>query len=162
MKLCKPCGEIKPFYDFANDKTKHDGLRSWCKNCSQKYRDKNKQNFKKYRAEIRSSPIGRARDLIRAAGQRSDNVSITAEWVANKIEAGVCELTGLPFDLQPSEQYGRNPYAPSLDRKDSKNRNYDMENSRIVLWAVNSALSEFTGDTMLPILKAMVLKLENK
>lgn len=160
--MCKPCGEIKSYDNFPRDLKKHDGVKSWCKDCCQKYRDKNKLIFKEQRAKIRSSPIGRARDLVRAAGKRSDSVSITAEWVASKIENGYCELTGIPFDLSPSDEFGRNPFAPSLDRKDSKNRNYDVDNSRVVLWAVNSALSEFGEQTMLPILKAMVIKIENK
>jgi len=55
--------------------------------------------------------------------------------------AGKCELTGIPFDLSPRES-SRNPFAPSLDRIDCK-RGYEQGNVRLVLAAVNYALSDW-------------------
>lgn len=55
-----------------------------------------------------------------------------------RIEAGVCELTGLPFDMSPGRKYN----SPSLDRIDAK-RGYLYDNVRVVLLCVNAALGDW-------------------
>lgn len=37
-KLCNKCGEIKPISDFGKNKSKKDGLQSYCKECTKIYR----------------------------------------------------------------------------------------------------------------------------
>lgn len=50
---------------------------------------------------------------------------------------GVCELTGLRFK---KSRWQRNPFASSVDRKDSS-KGYIRGNVRVVLWAVNCAFN---------------------
>lgn len=109
----------------------------------------------------RTTPEGRAKVLLTGANRRG-KANITWEWIAEKINKGHCELTGLPFDLSPSEDTYQNPYAPSLDRIDAKNRLYSFTNTRVVLAAVNAALGEHGQQKMLPILEAMVKVLKGQ
>jgi len=115
-------------------------------------------------AERRIKPQVRAGILINAAKRRcktsQGKVSITLNWVKNKLETGVCELTGIDFDFNKPQNGYNNAYAPSLDRIDSKNPNYSPENTRVVLAAVNRALNEHGDKYLLPILKAMVAGIE--
>lgn len=116
----------------------------------------------------RLTPEGRARILLVAARQRAKKakgvMTLTWQEIAKKIEHGKCELTGLPFDLNTIEHQHTNPYAPSLDKIDPRNKNYTPENVRVVLAAVNVALGEYGTKDMLPIFEALVkaIRKENK
>ena len=98
---------------------------------------------------------GRATRMLDAAKRRHD-LKISREWLIAKLKSGVCEITGIPFSFIKDKRYKNNPYAPSLDRIDSQIKEYTEKNTRVVLVAVNLALSEFGEKTMMPILKAMV------
>ena len=113
--------------------------------------------------EHRASPEGRAYHMIAnckgSSKRRNIHFDLKAEDIAPAVESGHCQLTGLPFDFNPPKGKGFNPYAPSVDRIDN-NKGYVAGNVRVVLWAVNSALSESSDEEMLPILKAMVKAIE--
>ena len=99
----------------------------------------------------RLTPEGRAKALIRGATTRSTRQGIPGpdygwEWIADQIKIG-CEVTGLPFDLNPNER-GRqrnNPFAPSLDQV-TPGDGYERANVRGVLWAVNSLFADYTSE----------------
>lgn len=84
--------------------------------------------------------------------------TITQTWVQEKIDKGVCELTGIAFSLESEETTKNNPYSPSLDRIDSKNKNYTPDNVRVVLSFINVALSDLGLEKALPIFKALIEK----
>jgi len=52
MKTCPKCKKTKEFSQFCKDKSRLDGLASWCKLCrhalDEKYRAKNKEKKKEY------------------------------------------------------------------------------------------------------------------
>jgi len=80
---------------------------------------------------------------------------LTPEWVEERLSRGVCEVSGLPFELG---SFGRkHPYAPSLDRIDST-KGYTPDNCRVVLWAVNAGLMEWGLGAALPIWEAVIRK----
>jgi len=153
------------FVKYMTKKVKKDGFfkEQWLSPAS--FAKINKRGLKR-QADRRETPRGRSFMLLNSARNRSHKkgfkVTITQEWIEEKIVKGCCELTGLPFDLLPSQKTRLNPYAPSLDRIDASNKNYSPENTRIVLAAVNSTLGEYGEYDILPILKAMVVKLEEK
>ena len=106
--------------------------------------------------EARTTPIGRARELIRNAQFRANRdggeVTITTDWVVDRIKAGRCELSGLPFDLNTNlTRFNNNPQAPSLDKIDSANKNYTPENTRVVLYMVNVCIGEYGLDSLLAL-----------
>jgi hypothetical protein len=123
-----------------------------------------KLSLEEYRKYWSTTPHGRANKLFHNAKRRclktGGIVSVNQEWIENKLNTGLCELTGLKFDLLPSKTDYNNAYAPSLDRIDSKNPNYSAENTRVVLASVNRALNEHGDKYLLPILKAMVAGIE--
>ena len=59
-----------------------------------------------------------------------------------KMEAGVCEATGITFEFNVT---GRHPFAPSIDRVDS-GMGYTRENSRLVVLALNLMRGEWGDD----------------
>lgn len=66
-----------------------------------------------------------------------------------KRSKGRCELTGIRFDRAykgVNNEYHHRPFKPSLDRIDAK-KGYTLDNVRVVLFMVNTALSEF-GERM--------------
>lgn len=122
---------------------------------SQETWDKEAKIQKHRSRKWKSTPRGKAHCLIRDAKDRG-KVSITPEWLTKKLEAGVCELTGLPFDLSSGGKNIPKLFAPSLDKINAKNKNYSYKNTRVVLFAVNCALGSFGEKEILPILEAMV------
>lgn len=77
---------------------------------------------------------------MRAASLKRD-FDIDHEWMVRKLEEQDyrCALTYLPFS---SVGGNRNPFAPSVDRIDSR-RGYSRDNVRLVLLSVNLALNDF-------------------
>ena len=122
--------------------------------------EKNRQYLQTFYKKAKTRPDYRASLLLNAAKDRckisNGKVTITKKWILEKIENGFCELTGLPFDLNYFENHRHNPYSPSLDRIDNKNRDYTIENTRVILWGANIALSEFGLDVIKPILEKMI------
>jgi hypothetical protein len=108
-------------------------------------------------AKYSLSVPGRAQKLLKHAKERcKGSVFIDQNWIENKLNFGICELTGISFDFAPLGTKLINPYAPSLDRIDNSNRDYSPENTRVVLASVNLALNSFGLETMLPIFKAII------
>lgn len=88
----------------------------------------------------RTSARGRAHFLIGRARERARKKHIpfdlTVQAIANVLEKGVCQVTGIPFDM--SVYGGKRPWAPSIDRLDSS-KGYVFGNVRVVVWAYNCA-----------------------
>ena len=124
----------------------------------------NKKNPNDRSNERYATEEGRSHKLISRAKKRAIEknieINISFDKVKKALDNGICELTGLPFDFNPTEKTQYNPYAPSIDRIDSQKGYVDC-NIRVVLAAVNSALNQYGEETMLPILKAMINGIEN-
>jgi len=118
-----------------------------------------------YSIEYKRTTWGRAVTLVSNARRRSKKrnvkMELTIEWVDEQLKKGACQITGIPFNLEATtEHHTRRWDAPSLDRID-KTKPYNETNTRVVLWAVNCALSEYGTEVMLPILKAMIKGIED-
>ena len=100
-----------------------------------------------------------ARNCKKSAKRRNIVFNLTVEDLLPAVELKHCQLTGLPFDLNPPKEKTMNLYAPSVDRIDN-NKGYAKDNIRVVLWAVNRAVGEDGDEAMLPILKEMVKAIE--
>lgn len=121
----------------------------------------NPEQRKKYAASHKGRAVKMWHNAARRSKSINAEVTITTEWITEKLIAGVCEHTGLPFDLTPVSEFSSNPYSPSLDKINPKIKDYTPENTRVVLTAVNKTLNEYGEQTMLPILKAMISVIEN-
>ncbi len=77
----------------------------------------------------------------RARSRNKPNFQITKLWVERKLLIGCCEVTGIGYDYtKPKPHYNANPFAPSLDRIDSR-KGYTYKNTQVVIWAFNVAKS---------------------
>lgn len=92
------------------------------------------------------TPAGRAGILLANARARARNhgfaLDIDKVWVQVRLEAGICELTGIRFDLQPLGNGLQNPFSPSIDRINPE-IGYTIGNSRVIVTAMNLALHSF-------------------
>ena len=145
MKRCCHCKTEKPLFQFPRNASKKDGYANQCKACKAKHNT----TIKGKSSRLLSGCISRVKDTQAL-------VTITREWIEARLSTGKCELTGLPFSFQGRGAFTRQPYAPSIDRKDPFDQNYTPENCRVVLWAVNCTFAEYGEDIMLPILKEII------
>lgn len=115
------------------------------------YKDKEKK-LAKQRAYY-STPWRRAGELLKCAKRRGKHaVEITQGWIADRLKAGVCEVTGLPFVL---DGRGRSPWSPSLDRTDNA-LPYTAANTKVVCWIFNNAKGDGTYDDVLKLAQALL------
>ncbi len=106
-----------------------------------------------------------ARKLIEAAKQRSKKHGLPFTLSEGDIVAlihyarGRCEVTGIPFSKYSkyNVRYGsrRRPFTPSLDRIVPE-RGYTRDNCRLVILAVNIAMSDWGLPVLMQIARALV------
>ena len=107
----------------------------------------------------------RSASLFYAAKSRAKKkkleFTITREWVYKKLLSGTCEVTNFVLVLtsigEVKATKKTNPYAPSLDRKDSS-LGYTPDNTQIVINAVNKFKSDMKQFEMIDIAKAILDK----
>ena len=87
-----------------------------------------------------------------ASGRMPTNgkVTITLEWIIERIENGICEATGDTLTIKTKQ-----PNTVSLDRIDPNNPDYTPENSRIVTWQFNNMKGAFTDEEFIRVAKQL-------
>lgn len=88
------------------------------------------------------------------AAKRNFEFDLTREWIAEKLVIGKCEATGIEIELRKPEGFRFYPWAPSIDRVDSK-KGYTQDNCRLVCWIYNMAKSEWDDSHVLVMAKAL-------
>jgi hypothetical protein len=83
--------------------------------------------------------------------------TINAEHVFSilKKQNGVCAVSGIEFEIDHAPGQKRRPFAPSLDRIDSK-RGYVRGNVRVVCVIANLAMNEWGHDALFKLASAVV------
>lgn len=99
------------------------------------------------------SPKGRAGFLLRAAKDRTKNVTITKQWIQERLDVGRCEVTGLPFVLTANKI--ANPWSPSLDQIVA-GRGYTPENTQVVVWIYNVAKGSWAHEDVLVLADVLI------
>jgi hypothetical protein len=160
VKACSVCGEEKLLVK----------QRTLCRECNLKRKravsaaaqatPHGREYNRTTTAAYRQTPRGRAGLLLWFAAKRAKlsglEFSLLWEPVAAEIERGNCAVTGLPFDLKPGpDKHHANPWAPSLDRRDSS-KGYTPDNVQVVVAAYNYAKSEWSEDVLLRLARAIV------
>lgn len=82
---------------------------------------------------------------------------LTKDWLASRIAAGFCEMSGLPFDMDTP----RGPNSPSVDRINPRG-GYTQANCRVVLWYLNRAMSNLGNVYAMMVFRAVVKKDEER
>lgn len=92
-------------------------------------------NYKADTYESRCWAVASGMHLVAKARSRKAKwpFALSKEWIARRVLAGKCELTGVPFVLER-----KSPYVPSLDRIDSS-KFYTSDNCRVILLILNLA-----------------------
>lgn len=129
------------------------------------YYRQNREKWLEKDAKRYASADGRARTLVNGARRRAEQkgwaFDLTVDFVRQKIEAGVCEATGLPLELLGRiKSTGRPSRSPSLDRKDNS-KGYTMDNVWIVCDQYNRAKGEWDMSELVVLAEA-ILKASNR
>jgi hypothetical protein len=73
-------------------------------------------------------------------------VTITKQWVLDRLENGFCEATGDKLTILP-----RKNNTASLDRIDANNPDYTPQNCRIVTWQFNNMRGAYTDEEFIAV-----------
>ena len=115
--------------------------------------------MKAWRDARRTKPESRVSEMLAGARNRALKMNVPCDidfdFVYPLVQAGRCQKTGLPFDLEPHPDHRVHPWAPSLDRIDGK-KGYTTDNVRVVVAAYNYAKSEWSDDVLLRLAHAIV------
>jgi hypothetical protein len=127
-----------------------DGKRAAAKKRRAENAEAIKQRARQYRADNKAQHLAyEVKSRSRKNGLPCD---LDAEWVQGKLAAGACEMTGLPFDSEK-----RGPNSPSIDRINPRG-GYTKDNCRMIVWALNRAMSNHGEDMLIGMVKLVLAK----
>ena len=110
------------------------------------YQADNREKIAERLSKNSESPQGRTAHLLKLAKGRAKqkhlDFTLTHEFVLGALEAGTCQLTGLPFVLEQDERWRRHPLGPSLYKSDPAD-GYTGDNVRVVTWGINILRNEY-------------------
>jgi len=126
-------------------------------------KERQRENFEKW---AKKNPVKyRAMTLVSGAKQRAKKKGIpfdlTVDHIQDILEEGECQVTGLPFDIQP-HQRGRDMtkkamHAPSLDQI-RPSGGYTIDNVQVVVYNYNTLKSNGTDEEALRTARALVVR----
>ena len=91
---------------------------------------------------LASKLLGNARSRAKRKGLE---FTLTKDWVIGKLNAGICELSGLPLEIAQAGTAN----SPSLDRRDNS-KGYTPENTQMITVQANRAKGEWkSGDLLI-------------
>ena len=99
-----------------------------------------------------TDPVRRAHSMrARVSGRKG--YALDLEWFQTRLGAGVCEATGVPFDLTEL----KSPWSPEVDQIVADG-GYSKENTQMVCRMYNMAKETNTHEDVLLLAKALVHK----
>lgn len=87
------------------------------------------------------------------AKRKNVKFELTLEWFKTRLESGLCELSGLPFDLESKKMKN----SPSVDRKVAGGH-YTPENCRMILYSLNAAISDVGEDYIINVFEHVIAR----
>ena len=119
------------------------------------YRNRNPDRSRKQGRDWSFTPNGTVMVFLNYARDRARKNGIPfeldREWLSEKLIKGTCELTGVKLERSlPTGRYKAHPFSPSIDKKDPS-LGYTKENSRLVCFAINRAMSDWGEEILLEI-----------
>ena len=176
--ICTKCNCEKDSCCFNDSPKSNNGKQKRCRDCVNNYaRKRYNENLdcrvKKKAYKLTISPEisreylryyyttinGRVKSLLKTAKRRSvkfnDECDLDEDFLVEKLNNGVCEVTGIVFDFTKNSKYSKNPYSPSIDRIDCS-KGYLKSNVRIVLWQVNLMKGELDDSEMIELCRKVI------
>ena len=155
MLSCAAGRHAKPVDDFALDRTRKRGRQYSCRACQAKaaaarYKARPEHHRRLVR-EHRQRHLAQA--LVRGAKKRADKRGLPFDLgdhmqdIARRLDAGICELSGLPFDFNGTR--GAGWANPSIDRINNL-EGYVHSNVRLILHGLNTAIGAW-GEEVLSV-----------
>lgn len=135
---------------------------------AKKWREENKERVIAYnRLQRIDDPVQVVGNILfRNAKGRANRLhrefSLSLDWVFEKLRAGRCEVTGLPFDLVLAARGDRkhSPWSPSIHRINS-NSGYVDGNIQMVVLLYNTARSNATDEEFYLLIDAIQARRQN-
>jgi hypothetical protein len=126
---------VLPISAFNRDK---DGWQTYCRACgasaAARWRKENPDRSRATRAQWgQDNPIALKAKNLRRSAHKAGPSDIGIDWIMERLDRGVCELTGIPFVYE-----WRHPFLPSIDRIDATQPGHMKDNCRVVLWGLNA------------------------
>lgn len=127
MKACSKCGETKAISEFFRNKSKRDGLATWCKACMRRYEQSDSGKVAKRRYEksdkgkvvkSRHNQSGKGKATFRRARANNPRKTTARDAVNNAVKSGgLPGLNTLNCACCPAqaEQYHHPDYSKPLD-----------------------------------------------
>lgn len=91
------------------------------------------------------------------AASKGWDFDLTPAWAQEKLQKGICEVTGIPFNFERGTVNAHNPFRPSIDRRDTS-LGYTQDNCQMVVVAYNQAKGTWSHEDVLKLAKALVDK----
>ena len=139
-----------------------DKSRAMSRAIYQRYKERRLTRSREVYHRDRLTPKSIAKELYGGALQRAKKrgleFNLTREWLIEKVAAGRCEVSGLPFDRGAGKTH---PMSASVDRI-RLDGGYTTDNSRVVIWAVNSFKGVGDDAMMWRVVDAMVANRERR
>lgn len=154
LRTCKTCMIEKPSAEFyTNSKGQ---TRLSCKECdryAERVRKRQNPETRSKHKDWRRNNRGFALVNIAKwrAKQRSLPFDLDPKEIQARIEAGHCEMTGIPFDLDVPRAWN----APSLDQIEP-GKGYTANNVRVVLYALNVMSNTWGPNKVVEIARAIM------
>lgn len=117
---------------------------------------------KKYRDKV-GTIEGCVDNLWRGAKQRATKkglpFDLSKDWLKDRVEAGRCEVTGIPFSYEVTGAFRF--YGATVDRKVPE-LGYTQSNCQVVIWGYSAAKGNGSHDDVMQLAHTLVANDNNK
>ena len=113
----------------------------------ERYPDRARENCKRYYRTVKGTVRCLLRNAKDTAQRKGLDFNLDEEWLFQKVEAGVCEVTGLTLVKEWDTGVSRTPFTPSLDKIDP-HKGYTEDSTRLVCFIFNVCKNEWSDDVV--------------
>jgi len=116
------------------------------------YRKATKEKRQKYSRDRRNKPEGYVDRFLERAKIRTPDTDLDREFFTDKMDK--CNITGRKFKYTNPYDCYHNPFAPSIDRIDSR-KGYYKSNVQVILGCVNRMKNDMPNEEFLKLWEAL-------